>query len=87
MIAMKRQRLLVLLQSAEPCSQPEPALARAVFLARETNATLELFLSDDSTAPPSIGQAGLKVCPRAPICEGLKRHLKWSRIVWLMGSG
>ncbi|MFH0341352.1 MAG: universal stress protein [Chromatiales bacterium] len=57
---MKRERLLVLLQSAEPYSQPEPALACAVFLARETNATLELFLSDQSPSRLSIGQAGLR---------------------------
>ncbi len=57
---MKRQRLLVLLQSGDPYSQPEPALACAVFLARETNAALELFLSDHSPSRLSIGQAGLR---------------------------
>ena len=73
---MKRQRLLVLLQSAELCSQPEPALARAVFLARETNATLELFLSDDSTAPPSIGQAGLKGSSACAYLRGTQATLE-----------
>ncbi|MGH8509596.1 MAG: universal stress protein, partial [Gammaproteobacteria bacterium] len=55
----------MLLQSAEPYSQPEPALARAVFLARETNATLELFLSDQS--PSRLGQTSLKGYARADL--------------------
>lgn len=42
---MRRQRLLVVLNAAELDAQPDPALARAVFLARETNAALVLFAS------------------------------------------
>jgi len=36
---MRRQRLLVILSPAELEAQPEPALERATFLARETGAT------------------------------------------------
>lgn len=43
---MRRQRLLVVLNAAELDAQPEPALARAVFLARETNAAVVLYTSD-----------------------------------------
>lgn len=43
---MRRQRLLVVLNATELDAQPEPALARAVFLARETNAALVLFASN-----------------------------------------
>lgn len=43
-----RQRLLVLIEHRDLAIQPEPALARGVFIAKETNATLELFLSEYS---------------------------------------
>lgn len=69
---MKRERLLVLLQSAEP----EPALARAVFLARETNATLELFLSDQSPSRLSIGQAGLRASSACGDLRGTQATLE-----------
>ncbi|QBQ55092.1 universal stress protein [Nitrosococcus wardiae] len=42
----KRQRVLVVLSQNELDSQPEPALDRGVFIARETNAMLELFISE-----------------------------------------
>jgi universal stress protein E len=74
-IAMKRQRLLVLLQSAESYSQPEPALARAVFLARETNATLELFLSDYDPCR-LIGQAGLRDSSAGAYLRGTQATLE-----------
>jgi universal stress protein E len=73
---MKRQRLLVLLQSAEPYSQPEPALARAVFLARETNATLELFLSGYGPSRPVIGQTGLRDSSAGAYLRGIQATLE-----------
>lgn len=42
----KRQRVLVVLSQNELDSQPEPALNRGVFIARETNAALELFVNE-----------------------------------------
>jgi hypothetical protein len=38
--------MLVVLECVDPSEQPEPALERAVFLAKETNAALELFVSE-----------------------------------------
>jgi len=56
---MKRYRMLVLMNPGELDSQPEPALARAVFLAREMNATLDLFVSDHASfLPPPLGGKG-----------------------------
>lgn len=43
---VKRQRVLVILDQNELDSQPEPALDRGVLIARETNAILELFVSE-----------------------------------------
>jgi universal stress protein E len=42
----KRQRILVVLSQEVLDSQPEPALERGIFIARETNASLELFVSE-----------------------------------------
>jgi universal stress protein E len=47
---MRRQRILVILNPAELDAQPEPALERAVFLARETGAGLEIFVSEPRSA-------------------------------------
>jgi universal stress protein E len=44
----RRQRLLVLIEPTDLAVQPEPALERGIFLSKETNATLELFLSEYS---------------------------------------
>ncbi len=43
-----KQRLLVLIDPKDPAAQPGPALERGIFLAKETNAALELFLSEYS---------------------------------------
>jgi universal stress protein E len=45
---MRRQRLLVILSPID--AQPEPALERAAFLARETDAGLEIFVSEPRSA-------------------------------------
>lgn len=58
---MKRHRMLVLMDPGELDAQPEPALARAVFLAREMNATLDLFVSEHASFLPA--QLGAKANP------------------------
>jgi len=51
--------MLVLMNPGELGSQPEPALARAVFFAREMNGTLDLFVSDHASfLPPPLGGKG-----------------------------
>ncbi|KFI22987.1 universal stress protein [Nitrosococcus oceani] len=55
----RRQRILTVLNQDELDSQPEPALERGVFIARETNAILELFVSEyhPSFYTPLIGKS------------------------------
>ncbi|ADJ28081.1 universal stress protein [Nitrosococcus watsonii] len=53
----RRQRVLIVLNPNELDSQPEPALERGVFIARETNAFLELFASEyHPSFTPLIGK-------------------------------
>lgn len=67
---MRRQRLLVILNPAELDAQPEPALERAVFLARETGAGLEIFVSEPRSA--TYGPASASA-PQAAVGDTLAR--------------
>jgi universal stress protein E len=67
---------LVVLNTAELHAQPEPALARAVFLARETNAALVLFASNTHplhTVMPGKAAPHAGGAPHALLPEGQGR--------------
>jgi universal stress protein E len=60
-----KQRLLVFIDAGGSAAQPEPALERGIFLAKEINAGLELFLSEYAHIPEHLfgaplGWGGLK---------------------------
>ncbi len=67
---MRRQRLLVILDPSELGNEPEPALARAVFLACETGAGLEIFLSEPRSAIHASGGASFR---QAALTDALAR--------------
>ncbi len=66
-LMIKRQRLLVALEGEAATPQPEPALARAAFLASEMNAAIELFVCEDhaSAAPTGVDVSSSESFPNA----------------------